>query len=114
MLFEFKSQGAGSVTMTEEVGKQVLGIIGKSAESRGIITTAQMPEAIAALERAAQADLAREAASRQSGQPAAEAASQDDDEDPDEAPVGIHQRIVPFLEMLKEAQKAGRDVMWGV
>ena len=54
MLYEFRSRATGSVTMVGKAAEQVLKIIGKSPDATGIITVAQIPAAIAALEQAAE------------------------------------------------------------
>lgn len=116
MLFEFKSRATGSVVMTEPVGRKVLAVIGKDPAPQGIITVAQMPEAIRLLEAAAADDKARTAeARRQAG--GADRAGAPDDAGEDGAPadtVGLSQRVVPLIEMLEAAQRAGKDITWGV
>ena len=50
MLYKFKSREAGNVIMLEANGREILEIIGKHPEPKGIILPEQMPAAIAALE----------------------------------------------------------------
>ena len=38
----------------------------------------------------------------------------DDEEEDSKNYVGIHQRVLPLIDMLGEALKAGKDVTWGV
>lgn len=106
MLYEFKSRATGTITMTEQVGRKVLQIIGKSADAQGIVTVAQLPAAIQALQAAADKDRKAEEAARKGE-------NGDDDEDNKDT-VGIHQRVAPLIEMFQEALKAGKDVTWGV
>lgn len=122
MLFEFKSRATGSVVMTESIGKKVLELIGKSPDKQGIITVAQMPQAMQTLQKAADRDkeLARKAReAKPATSPAAaaggSAGSGDTDEhDADDASIGIGPRVFPLIEMMEEAHKAGKDITWGV
>lgn len=106
MLYEFKSRATGTITMTEPVGRKVLEIIGKSPDGQGIITVQQIPGAIQALKAAADRDRKAEEAARKG--------TKDEDDDDAKNYVGISQRVVPLIEMLGEALKAGKDVTWGV
>ncbi len=105
MLYEFKCRATGSVVMTQKVGERMLAIIGKSAGPTGIIVPEQMPAAILALEDAV-------------AQERAQGAAPDDDEDERdrERPrtVSLAQRAWPFIEMLKAALAAEREITWGV
>ena len=92
--------------MTDPVGRQVLGIIGKSPDPQGIITVQQLPAAIQALKAAAERDRKAEEAARKG--------AKDEDDDESKNYVGISQRVQPLIEMLGEALKAGKDVTWGV
>ncbi len=100
MLYKFKSKNAGDVIMLEANGRKILEIIGKDAGAKGIILAEQMPDAIAALEAA----IAHEASHHGSG---------DKDAVPGDG-LGLRQRAMPFIDMLKRNQKAGDEVVWGV
>ncbi len=119
MLFEFKSRATGSVVMTQDVGKKVLPLIGKTPDPQGIITVSQMPAAIAALEAACKRENALAAAAKDrarnpgAARDAAAAGDKDDLED-DPHLIGICQRVYPLIEMLKAAHTAGKDITWGV
>jgi hypothetical protein len=117
MLFEFKSRATGSVIMTESVGKTMLEVIGKAPAAQGIITAAQLPQAIHALKSAVGAErdeIARFLAQGRSGR------TDDRDESPgtadaDSVPaIRFEQRAVPLIEMLERSLAAGRDVTWGI
>ena len=123
MLFEFKSRATGSVVMTNDVGKKVLPLIGKSPEPKGIITVGQMPAAIAALEAACKREneLAAVAKNKAKGSIASRAAgaganAEQDAADPGDDPhlIGICQRVFPLIDMLKVSHAAGKDITWGV
>ncbi|WP_309683814.1 DUF1840 domain-containing protein [Polaromonas sp.] len=98
MLYKFKSKDAGDVIMLEANGRRVLEIIGKQAGPKGIILPEQMPAAIQALEAAI--------ALEQSGDDTAGAVPGDG--------LGLHQRALPFIEMLRRNHKSGHEVVWGV
>lgn len=117
MLFEFKSRATGSVVMTEAVGRRMLEVIGKTPDPRGIVTTAQLPAAIAALRAAVEAERLEIAALLAA--PAAGRTGEHEDEtnhtDEQAAPVvRFGQRAAPLIEMFERSLAAGRDVTWGV
>jgi regulator of protease activity HflC (stomatin/prohibitin superfamily) len=107
MLYKFRSKAAGDLIMLEPKGRRVLEIIGKDAGPKGIIEPQQMAGAIAALEQA----IAQEEAEQQAATDEAKAKGQ-------VAPrfdnVSLRQRAVPFIDMLRRADKAGKEIVWGV
>jgi len=107
MLYKFKSKASGDLIMLEPNGRRVLEIIGKDPGAKGIVSPAQMPAAIASLEAAvAREDAERHAANAHGGEEGGVAH--------DGAAVGLRQRALPFIEMLKRCHKADSDVVWGV
>ena len=98
MLYKFKSKDHGDVIMLEPNGRRVLEIIGKEAGPKGIILPEEMPAAIKALEAA----IALEA----SGDEEAGAVPGDG--------LGLHQRALSFIDMLRRNHKTGHEVVWGV
>ena len=107
MIYKFKSKAAGDVIMLKPNGDHVLRIIGKEPGSRGIITLAELPTAIAALEQAIH---------REAHAPPPAAAEKKDDEEtrPIDERVSLQQRAWPLLTMMKEAQAGQADIVWGV
>src|SRR5690242_12976704 len=105
MLYKFKSKAAGDLIMLEPNGRRVLEIIGKDPGPKGIIEPAQMPAAIAAIERA----IAREEADQQAAIDAAKAKGQ---VPPTFGDVSLRQRAVPFLDMLRRCEQAGKEIVW--
>lgn len=104
MLYKFKSRATPDLIMLEPHGRQVVTIIGKAPGASGIVTAAQIPAAIAALEAAVLADEARRDA-------------EDNEESTAEErhdAVRLRQRAAPFIEMLKRSAAAEVDVVWGV
>ena len=107
MLYKFKSKAAGDLIMLEPNGRQLLQIIGKEPGAKGIIEPAQMGPAIRALESA----IAREEADQKQAE--AEAAAKGETAGRAEG-ISLRQRAVPFVDMLRRAEKDGEDIVWGV
>jgi cyclopropane-fatty-acyl-phospholipid synthase len=106
MLYKFKSRATADLIMLEPHGRQMLEIIGKAPDSSGIITAAQIPDAVAALQAAVAADEAQVPAEGAED----ETAAADDHADT----VRLRQRAAPFIEMLRRSASEGKDVVWGV
>lgn len=100
MLYKFKSKDHGDVIMLEAIGRQVLEIIGKDAGPKGIILPGEMPAAIKAIEAAIALEESR------------------DDVPEDEAVpgdgLGLQQRSISFIELLRYNHARGDHVVWGV
>ena len=107
MLYKFKSKAAGDLIMLEPNGRRVLEIIGKDAGPKGIILPGEMPAAVTALENA----IAKEEADHQAAVAEATAKGQ---VPPTLGEVSLRQRAVPFLDMLRRCEKAGKEIVWGV
>ena len=103
MLYKFKSRSAPDLIMLEPHGRQILQIIGKTPGPTGIITAAQIPAAMAALQAAVAAD---EALTDAQGPTDDEAVERPDT-------VRLHRRAAPFLEMLRRSVAQEHDVVWG-
>lgn len=113
MLYVFKSAACADVIMFGDIAKQLVQILGKDPEdARGIVTAEQLPEAIARLRAAVEADRLRQREQRP--------ADDDDDDEPDPersgmaAPVSLAQRAWPLLDMLERSHKEAVPVVWGV
>ena len=108
MLYKFKSRATADLIMLEPHGRRLLQIVGKYGDDRrGILRPAEMAPAVALIEAAIEEDDARRRASD------AERQSQGKDPSRDES-VSLRQRARPFIEMLRRAEAAGHDVVWGV
>ncbi len=112
MLYKFKSRAAADLILLEPHGRQILQIIGKTPDPTGILTAAQIPAALAALEAAVAADEARLRESKAAAE-AGEADQHALQEDGRDA-VRLHQRAAPFLDVLRRSLKEECDVVWGV
>ena len=111
MLYQFKSRVTGNVIMLQPNGEQVLQIIGKHSTSdpstKGILLPEQMPQALAALSAAiASEDAARADALAQAKAEHVPASHMN--------AIGLRQRALPLMEMIRECQKAKEAITWGV
>ncbi|MEY4908674.1 MAG: hypothetical protein RL260_2392 [Pseudomonadota bacterium] len=107
MLYKFKSKAVGDLIMTAPVGDRMMRLMGRAPAPQGIFQPAQMPAAIAALERGiAEEDHARRDAEAEA---AAEGRAL-----PPPREISLRQRAWPLIEMLKRAQAADHDIVWGV
>ena len=111
MLYKFKSRSTADLILLEPQGRRLLQIIGKEPAASGIVTAAQIPVAISALEAAVAAEEQRIAQARAARE--AEGLSADDDEDAQPGTVRLRQRAAPFIEMLRRSAAEGHDVVWG-
>ena len=103
-MYRFKSRADADLIMMAPVGDQLLRIVGKEPAAQGIIASAQLPEAIAALEVAiAAAEAARKSSPRDG-----------DDDASGATAVGLAQRAWPLLEMMRRSLAEKADVVWGV
>lgn len=113
MLYTFKSAVSADVLMLDEPAKKLITLMGKDAtETEGIVTVAQLPEAILRLRTAIEDDRARQAENPPSE--AEELADKDAGRTGMAAPVGLAQRAWPLLDMLEAAHKDEVPVTWGV
>jgi hypothetical protein len=111
MLVIFKSPASGDVIMFGEVGKKMLEIMGKDKnDAKGIITLTQLPDAIARLRAAVDAD--KQAHQAQLNQ---EDLAEEDIALSTKLPaVSLTQRAIPLLELLNYSLKEEVPVTWGV
>lgn len=107
MLYKFKSKATGDLIMLEPNGRSVLQVIGKDAGPKGIIQPPEMAAAISALEAAVARDDAERQAAADDAKAKGEAAAHGEG-------ISLRQRAVPFIDMLRRAEKANESVVWGV
>lgn len=107
MIYKFKSKSAGDVIMMGPNGDQLLRLLGREPAPKGILESATLPAAIAALEQAVAADeqarAEAEAEAEKEGKPLPRAEG-----------VSLRQRVWPMVEMMKRSHKDGHDIVWGV
>jgi hypothetical protein len=107
VLYKFRSKAAADVIMMAAAGDQLLRLLGREPSASGIVLAAQLPAAIAELERAVaedEAEFARlQLEAEERGEPV-----------PERQGVSLRQRAWPMLELLRRSQAACQDVVWGV
>jgi hypothetical protein len=106
MLYRFKSQATADLVMLHADAQAALRLMGKDITPEGVISPDQLPQAIEVLQRAWQEDHALRLREETS---APEPLAETDDADPD---VRLSQRLVPLVNMLELANKAGVAVVW--
>ena len=105
MIYTFKSKASADLIMLEPAGNRVVAVLGKEGK-KGIITFAECASAIAKLEAAiAEQENARAEQEAEAAASGSKLAAQS---------ITLRTRVWPFIEMLKHAQKAEADVVWGV
>ncbi len=109
-LVVFRSRASAQVIMMADVAQQIFDCLQLAPAPRGVITTEQLPQAIARLEQAMRSD-SKQRAAAQADASEADAAQ---DDGPGEPRVALAQRIYPVLDMLRAAQARQVEVTWGV
>ena len=112
MLYKFKSRATADLILLEPHGRRLLQAMGKEPAPQGIVTVAQIPAAMAALEAAVAADDRRRAEAAQADE--VDEANEAEPSDPAQDTVTLRQRAAPFLDMLRRSVADGQDVVWGV
>lgn len=122
MLYKFKSRSTADLILLEPQARRLLHVMGKEPAASGIVTAAQIPAAVAALEAAVLAE-ERQAAEQQAAAAArAKEGSEGRDDSEDEGDdtqrssefVSLRQRAAPLIDMLRRSAEEGHDVVWGV
>ena len=114
MLITFTSQAAAEVTMYKEHARRALELLNKDV-NQGVITSTETAHAIKTLE-AAVAESKLHPVSEELRRDIDAHHNQDGDDNEHEAPepVSFSARMFPLLDMLREAHKKNRDVIWSV
>ena len=105
MAVTFTTKANGDVTMLDANAKQILEVIGKDFGSRGVITAGEAAAAAAKL-RAAGSAVKQQGKTADADELDADAKGGDN--------VPLHVRSQPFIEMLENAAKQNKDILWGV
>lgn len=105
MLYKFKSDAGGDVIMLEATGRQILTLLGRGDDAKGILLPEQLPAAKAALEAAIAYDektsaTAEGAAERQSDQA--------------NKSISLRTRAWPLVMLIERSANAKVPITWGV
>ena len=107
MLYKFKSKAGADVIMLAAHGDQALQALGRGPAPQGIFQASDLAGLIAHGEAAI--------AEEQQAQPRAVEQAQAEARTPPPKPeVTVRQRLWPLLELMRAAQAANTDVVWGV
>ncbi len=119
MLYKFKSRSTADLILLEPQARRLLHIMDKEPAASGIVTAAQIPAAVAALEAAVLAE-ERQAAEQQAAAAATRVQEGGDGSEDDDAAaqrssefVSLRQRAAPLIDMLRRSAQEGNDVVWG-
>jgi len=105
MLVKFISSTSGQIMMFAPVARQILEILGKDCNARGVITSEQIPEAINLLRLAA-------SDSRRQSEGITPQPSDDRDGKDEAPPVDLSQRAYPLIELLDWTHKDDGFILW--
>jgi hypothetical protein len=107
MLVKFNSSTSGQIMMFAQTARQMLDILGKECNARGVITTEQLPGAIERLRLAVADDKGVSPAMDERPNDASES------DDRDQASrVGLRQRAYPLIELLVWTSKEDGFILW--
>ena len=107
MIITFRSPASGDVIMFGDVAKQMMNLMGKAVTDEGIVTVEQLPDAIARLRAAVEAEKSRRAGTADEGNDG------DEGKPGMGGPVSLVQRAVPLLELLDWSLRKKKPVTWG-
>lgn len=121
MLIKFTSSSAGELIMLSEHARRLFEIIGKERTARGVFVAEQLPEALARLHAAVEAE---RAALHEAEQAQREQHNYADEENPEEKAareeeymagrIGIHlaQRAQPLINLMEWTLKEQGFILW--
>lgn len=105
MLITFKSRASSNVSYFEEIGKQILSLLGKDpSAAQGVFTVEQLDSAIFTLQQVMAGE---------KSVPRPQAACDEDDEKTLEY-VSLGKRVFPLLTLMERSKKTEAPVTWGV
>jgi hypothetical protein len=111
-LVVFRSKAAGEILMFAESARRIFSIIGKEDMPRGVITAAQVGDALERLVAAVDSERAELKAARERNELSERLG--EGSSTSTLPPITLGQRAFPLIEMLRSAQKRHVDVTWGV
>lgn len=107
MLYKFKSKAGADVLMLQAHGDHLLRALGREPATRGIFQQQDLPALLARLDEVMadeerQLEQARRDVEAEGRQP------------PPAPEILLRQRAWPLRELMRQAQAAGHDIVWGV
>lgn len=107
MIYRFKSKAGADVIMLQPQGEQILRLLGREPSPQGILRGAELPGAISSLEQAVAEDEAAFARLQAEAEAAGEPLLRREG-------ISLRQRAWPLIELIRHAQRADNDLVWGV
>jgi len=107
MIYRFKSKAGADVIMLQPQGEQILRLLQRDPAEPGLLRGSQLHAAAAALEQAVADDEAAFARLQAEAQAAGETP-------PRREGISLRQRAWPLVELIRHAQRAEVDLVWGV
>ena len=105
MLITFKSRASSNVSYFQEIGKQILSLLGKDPEAtKGVFTVEQLDAAITTLQEVMSTEKAVPSAHKNA----------EEDEDKAAEQVSLGRRVFPLLTLFERSKTVESPVMWGV
>lgn len=106
-LTRFQSRETADVLMLTHHAKPFLEALGKEPQGPGVLLPSDMPRAKESIAVAIQAEEALQEKNKQEALARGERA-------PEVDPIGLRQRSVPLLEMMRRCSDAKVEIVWGV
>ena len=101
-MMQFSSPAAATFTMLDEHARRLIEMMGHSPGTRGALAPEDVAPALARL-RSALAQV-----------PAPQPTAEEQEPDAPQQTVGLKQRAFPLLDMLEQAAKKKKPVLWGI
>lgn len=115
MAYTFQSRATADLIMLKAPAEQILKLLDKPLGEPGIVTLAQIPQVLELLARAVAEDDARRKALHEEIKDAnQEASTHAAAASAELGAVSLHQRVVPFADMLRRSAAEGKPVTWKV
>lgn len=115
MAYTFQSRATADLIMLKSTAEQILKLLDKSLGEPGIITVEQIPQVLQLLEQAVAEDDARRKALQEKIKDANPEVSEEVAVASAElGAVSLHQRVVPFADMLRRSAAEDKPVTWAV
>jgi hypothetical protein len=106
MTYRFKTRKMADVVMVGANGDHLMRLLGREPSAKGVIEAADMAAAIAVLERAVAEDEADTQRRREEAELRGEVLPS--------AAVPLRTRVWPLVEMMRQCQRDGMPITWGV
>lgn len=115
MAYTFQSRATADLIMLKTPAEQILKLLDKPLGEPGIVTVEQIPQVLELLAHAvAQDEVRRKAVQEESKDGSEDASAQAAVASAELGAVSLHQRVVPFADMLRRSAAENKPVTWSV